>query len=244
MAKKRLSRRARRQVETENEYIFTRKMNMKRIDPMTKTQSKLISLYNQGGNLAAIGTAGTGKTYLSTYLAMQDVLDEKQEGILFIRSTVQSRDQGFMPGNKQEKESHFEEPFIDIINDLFGRKDAYSLMKQRGTIDFRSTSFARGLTIDNKIIILDEVQNCTYEEIRTIVTRVGENSRLIMCGDTKQDDLKISRNRRDVSGLFQMIKVLEEVEDFGIVNFTKDDIVRSKFVKDFIIAEERILEEV
>jgi phosphate starvation-inducible protein PhoH and related proteins len=128
------------------------------------------------------------------------------------------------------------------VNDLFERGDAYQMLKQKGMIRFMSTSFIRGLTFNNAIIVVDEVQNLTYGEIRTILTRVGTNSRIILCGDTKQDDLKYSKNRSDVSGLDQVSRVIDNMkgDSFDKVVFTIDDIVRSDFVKHFIIAEETL----
>lgn len=243
MSNKRLTRRQRRQQETEIENIMNKKFSMKRISPMTKTQQKLFESYHKGNNIANIGSAGTGKTYVSLYLALEEVLEkEEYEKIIIVRSTVQAREQGFMPGGAKEKLEHFEGPYIDIVNDLFGRGDAYQIMKQKNMLQFISTSFIRGLTWDNAIIIVDEIQNMTYEELRTIITRVGESSKIMFCGDTRQDDLRNSKNKLDRSGLGSFMKVIEEIDDFSVIEFTKDDIVRSGLVKKFIVTEERVLE--
>lgn len=243
MSSKRLTRRQKRQQETEVENIFNKKFAMKRLTPMTKMQQKLFAEYSHGKNIANIGSAGTGKTYVSLYLALEDVLEKEQyEKIIIVRSAVQSREQGFMPGNPKEKMEHYEVPYIDIVNDLFERNDAYAILKQKGMVQFMSTSFVRGLTWDNSIIIVDECQNMTYEELRTVITRVGESSKIIFCGDTRQDDLRNSRNRMDRSGLATFISVLKEIEGFAFIEFTKDDIVRSGLVKEFIVTEERILD--
>lgn len=243
MSTKRLTRRQKRQQEAQIDNVLNKKFSMKRIHPMTKTQQDLFAAYSKGNNIANIGSAGTGKTYVSLYLALEDVLEkEEYEKIIIVRSTVQAREQGFMPGGPKEKLEHFEAPYIDITNDLFDRGDAYQILKQKGMLQFISTSFIRGLTWDNAIVIVDEIQNMTYEELRTIITRVGESSKIIFCGDTRQDDLRNSRNRLDRSGLGNFMKVIEQIDDFNIISFTRDDIVRSGLVKKFIITEERVLE--
>lgn len=244
MSNKRLTRRQQRQQVNEAENILNKKFAMKRITPMTDAQEDLFEAFSRGLNIANIGSAGTGKTYVSMYLALHEVLEkEEYEKIIIVRSTVQSREQGFMPGGPKEKLQHFEAPYIDIASDLFGRNDAYQILKQKEMIHFVSTSFIRGLTWDNAIIIVDEVQNMTYEELRTIITRVGESSRIIFCGDTRQDDLRNSKNRLDRSGLANFMKVIYEIyDDFSVIEFNKNDIVRSGLVKRFIVAEERVLE--
>lgn len=235
---KRQTKRQRTQVNREQEQVFDRKFAMKTIAPKTETQETLFDEYNKGQNIVAVGSAGSGKTYVSLYLALQEVLEkEEYEKVLLVRSAVQSRDQGFMPGSQKEKEAHYEIPFIDIVNDLFGRGDAYATLKQRGAIDFKSTSFIRGLTFNNTIVIVDELQNMSWEEAATICGRIGYNSKIILCGDTKQDDLKHSRNKQDVSGFKKLVAVAELMKSFSVIEFTPEDIVRSGFVKEFILAE-------
>lgn len=248
MAKKqrRLSRKERRKAEREMDHmvgILNQKFSMRKINPLTPAQSDMFESYYDGYNLAAIGTAGTGKTMCATYLALNDVLQKGEyEKVVIIRSAVQTREQGFMPGSKAQKEAVFEGPYTDIVNDLFSRGDAYQVLKSKGMIQFMSSSFVRGLTFDNSIIIVDECQSMTYHELDTIITRVGESSKIIFCGDTKQDDLQQSRNRADISGLFDFIKVLKQIPSFDVVNFTVNDIVRSGLVKEYILAKEQILE--
>lgn len=239
---KRLPKRKRIQVERETDYLVNTKFVMKRINPITQNQDKLFQSYRQGNHILAIGSAGTGKTYISLYLALKDVMaatgDYKQ--IIIIRSSVQSREQGHMPGNANEKMANFEMPYIDIVNNLFERGDGYSIMKQKGMIKFMSTSFIRGLTFDNSIIIVDECQNMTDSEINTIMTRVGDNSRIVLCGDVKQDDLILSKNRADISGLSKFIRIAQKIPSFDIIEFGIDDIVRSNLIKEYIIAKETV----
>jgi phosphate starvation-inducible PhoH-like protein len=232
--RKRLTKTKRSQIERETDYLLDTKFGMKRIEPITKTQSSLFEGWSNGKNILAVGSAGTGKTYISLYLALKDVMARNQyKEIIIIRSSVQSREQGHMPGDAKEKMAHFEAPYVDIVNDLFERADAYGIMKQKSMIRFMSTSFIRGLTFNDALIIVDECQNMRWDELRTIMTRVGDNSRIIFCGDTKQDDLACSKNRLDVSGLRHFKKVIDRMSSncFETIEFTLDDIVRSGLVK-------------
>jgi phosphate starvation-inducible protein PhoH len=247
-SQRRLSRKEKRRVERDLDHmvnILNQKFSMRPIKPITKTQEVLFESYKQGYNIAAIGTAGTGKTMCAVYLGLSDVLQKQEyERVIIIRSAVQTRDQGFMPGSLKEKIAYYESPYIDIVNDLFARGDAYQILKQKGSLEFMSSSFVRGLTFDNAVIIVDECQSMTMHELDSIITRVGESSKIIFCGDTKQDDLKGSRNRNDVSGLRDFVKVLEKIRSFDVVEFGIQDIVRSGLVKEYIIAKERELEAV
>jgi len=241
--RKRLTKTKRNQIERETDYMLDTKFGMKRIEPITKNQEQLFNSYKDGKNILAVGSAGTGKTYISLYLALKDVMARNQyKEVIIIRSSVQSREQGHMPGSAIEKMSHFEAPYIDIVNDLFERGDAYGIMKQKNMIRFMSTSFIRGLTFDDALILVDECQNMRWDELRTIMTRVGDNSKIVFCGDTKQDDLECSKNRLDVSGLRHFKKVIDRMSSncFATIEFTVEDIVRSGLVKEFIIAEEQL----
>jgi|TARA_B110000908_G_scaffold166175_1_gene216843 phosphate starvation-inducible protein PhoH len=247
MAKqRRLSRKEKRRIERDQDHmmgILNTKFQMRKIRPLTPSQADLFESYQEGYNIAAIGTAGTGKTMCATYLALQDVLQKGEyEKVVIIRSAVQTREQGFMPGTQAQKEAVFEAPYADIASDLFERKDAYQLLKQKGIIEFKTSSFVRGLTFDNAIIVVDECQSMTYHELDSIITRVGESSKIVFCGDTKQDDLQQSKNRNDVTGLHEFMKVLNAIKSFDVIRFGIDDIVRSGLVKEYIMAKERLLE--
>lgn len=243
---RRLSRKERLKQQREMDHmvgILNSKFSMRKILPLTRSQVKLFESYRKGKNLAAIGTAGTGKTMCATYLALNDVLQKGEyEKVVIIRSAVQTREQGFMPGSQAQKEAVFEAPYTDITNDLFGRKDAYQVLKTEGMIEFKTSSFVRGLTFDNAVIIVDECQSMTYHELDSIITRVGESSKIIFCGDTKQDDLQQSRNRADVTGLHDFLRVLKNIPSFSVIDFTVNDIVRSGLVKEYIMAKEQLLE--
>lgn len=243
MSRSRLAKTKRNRFERGPDQHLDTKFGMKQVKPMTENQEKLFQSYQEGKNLLAIGSAGTGKTYISLYLAIKDVMAKNDyKEIIIVRSSVQSREQGHMPGNAKEKMAHFEMPYVDIVNDLFDRGDGYQIMKQKGLIRFMSTSFVRGLTFDNALIIVDEIQNMNYGELKTISTRIGDGSRIIFCGDTKQNDLLFSKNRSDISGLIQFKRVIDRMKDscFDTIEFTPEDIVRSGFVKHFIIAEESL----
>jgi phosphate starvation-inducible protein PhoH len=234
-----MAKRKRIQITKETDQLVNTKFAMKKINPMTDNQANLFDLFDEGKHILAIGSAGTGKTYISLWLALKSVMSGKeQKQIIIVRSSVQSREQGHMPGNGSEKMAYFEMPYVDIVNDLFERGDGYSIMKQKGMIKFMSTSFIRGLTFDNSIIIVDEIQNMTDSEINTIMTRVGKNSRIVLCGDVRQDDLVLSKNRADVSGLSKFIRIARKIPSFDIIEFGVDDIVRSGLVREYIIARE------
>jgi phosphate starvation-inducible protein PhoH len=231
---KKLSRR-----EKEGSRMDT-KFSMNQIRPLTDTQGEFFDSYNAGYNIAAIGTAGTGKTMCGLYLGLCDILsNDDYHQVIIVRSAVQTREQGFMPGTLQQKEAVYALPYADIVNDLFGRGDAWSILSQKSSVKFMTSSFVRGLTFDNSIIIVDECQSMTYHELDSIITRVGDSSRIIFCGDTAQDDLAGTRHKHDTSGLEDFLKVLSRMTDsFKVVQFGIEDIVRSGLVKEYIIAKE------
>lgn len=222
-------------------HILNNKFALTNLKPMTQNQKKLEELYAEKDVILAIGSAGTGKTFYSAFLALRDVfVNEKVDRIIYLRTAVQTRDQGFMPGDVKEKMQYYEAPMIDAVNVLINDLEAYSVLKRKKTIEFMSTTFIRGITLDNAVIIFDECQCATEAEISSVITRMGQNTKIVLCGDTKQDDLKQSRNKNDISGLPIIKKILSIMPSAGIVEFTRDDIVRSGVVKEFIIASEEL----
>lgn len=216
------------------------KHDIKAIQPLTQNQKNMFVQYFQGDQLCAYGTAGTGKSFLACYLGISDVVDpsKDQQKLIIVRSAVQARDVGFMPGTLEEKNAYYEAPYEDILTELFGRKSTYPDMKEAGLITFLTTSFIRGVTWDDAVIVIDEAQNMTWEEINTVMTRVGQNSRVIICGDVKQNDL--TKRASDVSGMVRLLRTIPRVRGFSEIEFTRDDIVRSEFVKSWIIATEEV----
>lgn len=236
---RRISQKERRRTAKNGNGTLDRKFSMRPIQPITDTQRDLFDDYRRGYNIAAIGTAGTGKTMCALYLGLNDIMNKDEyDQIVIVRSAVQTREQGFMPGSQAQKEAVYSVPYADIVNDLFGRGDAWDILKQKNQVRFMTSSFVRGLTFDNSIIIVDECQSMTYHELDSIITRVGETSKIIFCGDTAQDDLAGTRHKHDVSGLSSFIKVLSKIRSFSTIKFGVEDIVRSGLVKEYIIAKE------
>jgi predicted ribonuclease YlaK len=211
---------------------------MKTFQPLTENQNKFFQAYKQGDYFIALhGVAGTGKTFSALYKAIEEVLDKSNtfEKIIVVRSAVQSREIGHLPGTIDEKMDIYQQPYRQICETLFGRKDAWDRLEEQGHIEFISTSFIRGMSFDNAIIIVDEMQNMTFEEIDTVMTRVGNQSKIIWCGDYRQTDLNKKKN--DVSGLLKFFDIAYHMGAFTRIEFTPDDIVRSSLVKDYILAK-------
>lgn len=213
--------------------------DLKRIEPITENQEKVFDSYSEGQHLFLHGCPGTGKTFLAMYLALSDVLKGNYQKIVIIRSAHATKNLGFLPGDEKEKLEVYQQPYKVICSELFGRADAYEVLKQKGIIEFRSTSFLRGTTIDESVIIYDEVQNSAYPEIKVVLSRTGEESRLVICGDINQDDLTSARYNEE-TGLSLLMKVLAEIPSVDRIEFEEEDIVRSGFVKEFILAENKV----
>jgi phosphate starvation-inducible protein PhoH len=207
--------------------------SLKEIEPVNSNQELVFNAYDDEKHLALIGCPGTGKTFLSLYLALTDLLSDDcpQDKIIIVRSTVQGRDQGFLPGNAKDKSAMFEEPYEAICDELFGRTGVYASLKQQNKIIFKSTSFIRGTQFDNAIVIFDEFQNCTDVELHSVITRVAKGTRLICSGDSNQNDLK-----REDTGFFKFMAVANRMPSIEIVEFGVNDIVRSGFVREYMIA--------
>lgn len=211
------------------------------IKPLTPAQEDLFHAWQNTPHICACGSAGTGKTFLAMYLAFDSILDKRDNAdhIIIVRSNVATREVGHLPGDLDEKMSVYEAPYRDICGELFGRYSTYDDMKSAGMIQFMPTSFVRGLTWNNAIVIVEEGQNLSFHEINSIMTRIGINTRVIFTGDIPQADLP--HNGRDKSGMRQLLDIIKDIKDFSEVRFTRHDIVRSDFVKSWIIATEDVV---
>jgi phosphate starvation-inducible PhoH-like protein len=212
--------------------------DLRTFDPLTQNQKLFFDAYKRGDYFVALhGVAGTGKTFCALYKAIEEVMDKSNpfSKIIVVRSAVQSRDMGYLPGDVNEKMDIYQQPYVQICDTLFGRKDAWDRLEEQGYIQFISTSFIRGMSFDHAIIIVDEMQNLTYEEIDNVMTRVGHMYKIIWCGDYRQTDLNKKKN--DMSGILKFFDIAMHMSAFTRIEFTADDIVRSSLVKDYILAK-------
>jgi len=209
-------------------------VSMRTIEPITGTQEDVFDAYDEGRHLCLHGVAGTGKTFLAMYLALDSVFKKQYNRVVVVRSVVPTRDMGFLPGNQKEKQRVYEQPYMAIGTELFGRGDAYEVLKTKNIIEFISTSFVRGVTLDNCVVIVDECQNMTFHELDSVITRMGNNCRVMFCGDYRQSDLLRDTEKK---GLKDFMRVLSKMQHFDIIEFSEDDIVRSALVKEYILAK-------
>ena len=215
---------------------------MRTIEPLTKNQEILFDAYNKNQNLVAYGCAGTGKTFITLYNALRDVLDERTpyEKIYIVRSLVATREIGFLPGDHEDKSSLYQIPYKNMVKYMFELPSEadfemlYGNLKTQGTIGFWSTSFIRGTTLDKAIIIVDEFQNLNFHELDSIITRVGEDSKIMFCGDATHSDL-IKTNERN--GIIDFMKILRVMPSFDIIEFGIEDVVRSGIVREYLTAK-------
>ena len=210
------------------------------IEPITDNQKIFFDQWDKGQMLYAYGVAGTGKTFIALYKALKDVLDEytPYDKIYIVRSLVATREVGFLPGDHDDKSSLYQIPYKNMVQSMFEMPDdnsyemLYDNLKAQETISFWSTSFIRGTTLDNAIVIIDECQNLNFHELDSIITRVGQDSKIVFCGDAAQTDL-IRTNER--TGILDFQRILQEMEEFSLIEFGLDDIVRSGLVKSYLI---------
>lgn len=222
-------------------------MTMKRLkidhllnyDAITHNQKIAYDSWDDGDHLVLAGSAGTGKTFIGMYLALSDVLDKayEQDKLVIVRSVVPTREMGYLPGSIEEKVDAYTAPYRSIATELFNEKQAYAMLETQGAISFMSTSFIRGQTIDDAVILVDEMQNLTYHELDSIITRVGRNTRIIFSGDYYQSDLN---KETDKNGVLDFLNIMEVMNNFTTVEFGWADIVRSDFVRDYIMTKEMV----
>lgn len=212
------------------------------IEPLTDNQRLMFEEYGKGQNLFVYGVAGTGKTFVALYLALKDVLNENSpyEKVYIVRSLVATREIGFLPGTHEDKASLYQIPYKNMVKYMFEMSDdasfemLYENLKNQETISFWSTSFLRGTTLDKAIVIVDECQNLNFHELDSIMTRVGEDTKIIFCGDATQSDLQRNIER---SGIIDFQKILQQMKEVSLVEFNVEDIVRSGLIKSYIIAK-------
>ena len=212
------------------------------IDPLTENQKRLFDSYSDDKHIVAYGCAGTGKTFITLYNALADVLSENTpyERIYLVRSLVSTREIGFLPGTYEDKSDIYQIPYKNMVKYMFQMPTdsdfemLYGNLKAQETIKFWSTSFLRGTTLDNAIVIVDEFQNLNFHELDSIITRVGENTKICFCGDATQSDLQKTNER---NGIIDFMRILRAMPSFDVIEFGIDDIVRSGLVKEYLVAK-------
>jgi phosphate starvation-inducible protein PhoH len=237
---KRLTKRERRLLrQQEAEALNTPNLglNIPNIKPLTKNQNLAFKSWDEGKNLLLHGIPGTGKSFIALYLALRDILSgiSDQRKIVIVRSVVEVRKMGFLPGNQKEKAAVYEAPYSAICTELFNRGDAYDTLTRRGVVEFISTSFIRGITINDTIVVVDEMANMTGHELDSIITRVGKNCRIIFSGDFRQSDFSTDQER---NGLKDFMKIINKMKSFEFVDFQREDVVRSSLVREYIYAKD------
>ena len=243
ITEKRLTRKQKRNLQQtkvqENQNSLRLNFKLKHIEPLTQNQKLTFEQYDQGKNLLLHGIAGTGKSFLSVYLSLKTILAEnsRYKKLVIVRSVVPTRDMGFLPGNNKEKAKVYEAPYQAIFSELFERGDAYEYLKTKNLVDFISTSFIRGITINDSIIVVDEIANMTLHELDSVITRVGKNCKIIFCGDFRQSDFTKEHER---NGLTDFMRIIERMKSFEFIEFNENDIVRSAMVKEYIISKHRL----
>ena len=218
---------------------------LNQIKPVTDSQKVVFDSWNQGQNQFLFGCAGTGKTFVSLYLALSEVLknDTPYDKVVMVRSLIPTREIGFLPGDEEDKAALYQVPYSNMMQFMFEQpneqafESLYNRIKAQGSFYFLSTSFLRGLTFDNTIIIVDECQNLNFHELDTIITRVGQDSKIFFCGDFSQSDLTKMNER---NGLMDFLQILQEMEEFNCVEFNIGDIVRSGFVRNYLIQKTKL----
>ena len=219
--------------------------DLTKVEPITDNQKLVFNSYKKGDNQFLYGCAGTGKTFISLYLALQEVLrnDTPYDRVVMVRSLIPTREIGFLPGDEEDKAALYQVPYSNMVQYMFKQPNEqafsmlYDKLKTQGSFYFLSTSFLRGLTFDNSIIIVDECQNLNFHELDTIVTRVGQDSKIMFCGDFMQTDLSKVNER---NGLHDFLRILEEMEEFNCLEFNIGDIVRSGFVRNYLIQKTKL----
>ena len=212
------------------------------IQPITENQKRLCESYSAGKNIIAYGAAGTGKTFITLYNAIKEVLNAETpyKKVYIVRSLTATRETGIVSSNHEEQSWLYQVPYQSMVKYMFQMSsdlefnNLYRNLKDQGIINFLSTSYIRGTTLDDAIVIVDEFENLNFHELDSIITRVGQNSKIHFCGDATQSDLEQTIER---NGIVDFIKVTRGMPSVDIIEFGIDDIVRSGIVKEYLIAK-------
>jgi phosphate starvation-inducible protein PhoH and related proteins len=222
-----------------NKTLKLKLQNLLQLDPITVNQERVFDLYSQGVNLCLSGSAGSGKTFLAMYLALEDILsmDTNYTKLVIVRSVVPTRDIGFLPGDEEEKLDAYASPYKAALAELFSDADAYNKLKNQNVIEFMSTSFIRGITISNAIVLIDECQNLNFHELDSVITRLGNNTKILLSGDYYQSDFD---KEKDKEGILKFLQIIGNMSKFEHIEFNWEDIVRSDLVREYIMTKEMI----
>ena len=220
---------------------------MVKVEPLTPNQEKIFKSWDEGKHLFIYGAAGTGKTFCAVYKALYDCLKSapSYENVYIVRSLVATREIGFLPGDHEDKSSLYQIPYKNMVKYMFEAGNdnefemLYGSLKQQETIKFWSTSFLRGVTLDNAVVIIDEMQNLNFHELDSIITRVGENTRIVFCGDAMQTDLVRDKEKNGIHDFMRILEVMPD--DFDMIEMGVDDICRSGLVRNYLIAKQTVL---
>lgn len=214
--------------------------NMRDIKPITPAQVEAYEQWNKGSNLILSGAPGSGKTFIALYLALQDLVKNRKKRLVIVRSVVPTRDIGFLPGTQEEKEAAYLTPYVGVVSEIFNNNPTlFTSFIKNGTIEFLTTSFIRGITLRDAVVVVDEFQNCNFHELDSIITRIGKRSRIIFSGDYYQTDFT---NKKEKEGIAQFLRIIERLKNFKSVEFTWKDCVRSGLVKDYLMMKEKMTE--
>ena len=226
--------------EVKENYQEKINFHLKHFHPLTDNQRLAFNSFEDDKNLMLHGIAGTGKSFMALYLSLKQILNDPDcifKKVVIVRSVVPTRDMGFLPGSDKEKTKVYEAPYYAICTELFGRGDSYEYMKKKNVIEFISTSFIRGITLNDCIVIVDEMQNATLHELDSVITRIGHNCKVIFCGDFRQSDFT---REHEKSGLTDFMRVVKNMKSFDLIEFEATDIVRSSLVKEYIILKDKM----
>lgn len=239
MSEKQLSRKQKKLTARKDQRVAPdNSLKLREISPLTDNQRDAFGSFEDGMHMFLHGTAGTGKSFISLYLGLQAVYERQFHKVIIFRSAVPTRDMGFMPGNEKEKAKMYEAPYQSICTELYGRGDAYEILKHKDIIQFTTTSYVRGITLDNCVIVVDEMQNMSAHELDSIITRMGHNCRIIYAGDSQQSDFTKDLDKK---GLVSFSKIIKRMHNsFKVIQFGHNDIVRGPTVKEYIIAKEAL----